>query len=436
MNAIVRQLPEGHYNLRFVGEGLIRAISWGQSLDYSWLYLANYVLRCRIYNVIERRIFSKVAELLKRFPAVVLIGPRQVGKTTLAKSCVANADGVYLDLESPRDLRKLADPEDYLMRHRHRLVILDEIQRVPELFLSLRGLIDEARDRGDGNGNFLLLGSGSLELIQQSSETLAGRIAYVELHPLDALEVGDAQIDRLWLRGGFPDSFLSQSDAESSEYLDFLIRSYLEREVAMHGGRIPAGQLRHLWTMLAHGQGGVANVSALARNLGLNGRTINFYLGLLENLLLLRKLKPWYKNTGKRLVKSPKLYIRDSGIVHELLGVSGLENLLGHPVVGGSWEGFVIENIMSCVPARTDPYFYRTSAGAEVDLVLQFRNGDTWVVEIKRGLSPKLSTGFYNAVEDLQPVRSFVVYGGDDRFSVSPGVEMIALPLLLKELLQ
>ena len=386
--------------------------------------------------MIERRIFATVTGLLERFPAVVLIGPRQVGKTTLAKRCAKSTEGVYLDLESKRDLRKLADPEDYLLRQGGQLVILDEVQRMPELFLSLRGLIDATRDRGDGNGSFLLLGSGSLELIQQSSETLAGRIAYAELHGLDVLEVGGEQMDRLWLRGGFPDSFLSGGDAESSEYLDFLIRSYLEREVALHGGRIPSGQLRRLWMMLAHGQAGVTNVSALSRNLDLDGRTINFYLGLMENLLLLRRLKPWYKNTGKRLVKSPKLYIRDSGIVHELLGISGLEQLLGHPVVGGSWEGFVIENIMSCVPARTEPYFYRTSGGAEVDLVLQFRNGETWVVEVKRGLSPKLSPGFYNAVEDIQPRKSFVVYGGDDRFLVNPGVEMISLPKLLDELLE
>ena len=376
-----------------------------------------------------------MAGLLERFPAVVLIGPRQVGKTTLAKRCEKNTKGVYLDLESRRDLRKLADPEDYLSRHGDQLVILDEVQRMPELFLSLRGLIDEARGRGRGKGSFLLLGSGSLELIQQSSETLAGRIAYAEMHGLDVMEVGGEHTDRLWLRGGFPDSFLSKSDTESSEYLDFLIRSYLEREVALYGGRIPSGQLRHLWTMLAHGQGGLTNVSALARNLDLDGRTINFYLGLLENLLLLRRLKPWYKNTGKRLVKSPKLYIRDSGIVHELLGISGMENLLGHPVVGGSWEGFVIENIMSCAPAGTEPYFYRTSAGAEVDLVLQFSGGGAWVIEIKRGLSPKLSPGFYNAVEDLKPAKTFVVYGGDDRFKVNTGVEMISLPLLLDEFL-
>lgn len=385
--------------------------------------------------MINRRALIELERLRLKFPAVVLVGPRQVGKTTLARSCVTQEAGIYLDLESKRDTRKLTDAEDYLRRHQNELVVLDEIQRMPDVFLSLRGLIDEARQESSGNGKYLLLGSGSLELIQQSSETLAGRIAYVELSGLNLLEVGAEHSDKLWLRGGFPDSFLSENDDSSAEYRDFLIRSYLERDVAMHGGRIPAGQLRNLWTMLAHSQGGVMNVSALSRNLDLDGRTINFYLGLLENLLLLRKLKPWYKNTGKRLVKSPKICIRDSGIVHELLGISTMDHLLGHPVVGGSWEGFCIENIMSCVPARTEPYFYRTSSGAEIDLILELRNGKKWAIEIKRGLSPSISSGFYHAIEDIGPDRSFIVYGGDDRFKIKDGIEMISLSLLQEELL-
>ncbi len=314
------------------------------------------------------------------------------------------------------------------------MVILDEVQRMPELFLSLRGLIDEARDRGDGNGSFLLLGSGSLELIQQSSETLAGRIAYAELQGLDILEVGGEHMDRLWLRGGFPDSFLSKSDTESSEYLDFLIRSYLEREVALYGGRIPSGQLRHLWTMLAHGQGGVTNVSALSRNLDLDGRTINFYLGLLENLLLLRRLKPWYKNTGKRLVKSPKLYIRDSGIVHELLGISGLDQLLGHPVVGGSWEGFVIETLLSVAPYPTKASFYRTCAGAEIDLILELPDGKKWAIEVKSGLGPKVTKGFHHSLEDIDPDQSFVVYAGSERYPITEKSDAVSLTELALEL--
>ncbi len=379
---------------------------------------------------------TEMKDLLERFPAVVLVGPRQVGKTTLAKACGAEAEGIYLDLESQRDLRKLSDPEDYLSQRVDKLVILDEIQRVPDLFASLRGLIDEGRAQGRKAGRFLLLGSASLDLIQQTSETLAGRIAYVELHPLDALETSSDPVERLWLRGGFPDSYLSENDALSSEYRDFLIRSYLEREMPLFGSRLAAGKVRNLWTMLAHAQGGVGNVSALSRNLEIDGRTVTAHLDLLENMLLLRRLPPWHANVGKRLVKSPKLYIRDSGLVHELLGIGDSETLLGHPVVGGSWEGFVIENLLACAPPRTEAYFYRTSAGAEIDLILKFRTGESWAIEIKRGLSPDLSQGFFSALADVKPDKSFVVYGGDDRFKLKPGIEAISLRLLQTALLE
>lgn len=385
--------------------------------------------------VIARRLLPRLRQLLGRFPAVVLLGPRQVGKTTLARACLADSGGLYLDLESQRDIRKLSDPEDYLSQRESQLVVLDEIQRVPELFPSLRGLIDDGRTRGLRAGRFLLLGSASLELIQQSSETLAGRIAYLELHPLDATEIGGAPVERLWLRGGFPDSFLAETDALSSEYRDFLIRSYLERDLPLFGSRLASGKLRNLWTMLAHAQGGVVNISALARNLEIDGRTMNAHLDLLENLLLVRRLKPWHANTGKRLVKSPKLYLRDSGLVHELLGIANLETLAGHPVVGASWEGFVIENLLACAPARTEAYFYRTSAGAEIDLILKFRNGETWAVEIKRGLSPVLKPGFFSAVEDIAPDKAFVVYGGEETYRLKPGIEAIGLKSLQEALL-
>ena len=386
--------------------------------------------------MIYRRATTQIQDLLGRFPAVVLVGPRQVGKTTLAKFCGEEMGGYYLDLESQRDLRKLSDPEDYLSQREDKLVILDEIQRIPDLFISLRGLIDEGRSKGRKAGRFLLLGSASLDLIQRSSETLAGRIAYVELHPLDALETSPAPVEQLWLRGGFPDSYLSDMDATSSEYRDFLIRSYLEREMPFHGSRLAAGKVRHLWTMLAHAQGGVANVSALSRNLDIDGRTVMSHLDLLENMLLLRKLQPWHSNISRRLVKSPKLYIRDSGLVHELLGIGDVETLLGHPVVGGSWEGFVIENLLSCVPARTEAYFYRTSAGAEIDLILKFRTGESWAIEIKRGLSPGLKPSFFSALEDVKPSKSFVVYGGEERFKLKPDVEAISLRLLQAALLE
>ena len=396
----------------------------------SGIILANHASSCCFCRVIARRLFSKLSELLGRFPAVVLLGPRQVGKTTLAKQCAAEREGIYLDLESHRDLSKLSDPEDYLSQREDKLVILDEIQRVPELFPSLRGLIDEGRSRGLREGRFLLLGSASLELIQQSSETLAGRIAYLEMQPLDALEVGREALPKLWWRGGFPDSFLAVSDAASSEYRDFLIRSYLEREMPLHGVRLAVGKLRNLWTMLAHAQGGLANAAVLSRNLEVDVRTVQAQLDLLENLFLLRRLRPWHRNTGKRMVKSPRLYIRDSGLVHELLGIGG-----AHPVVGASWEGFVIENLLACAPPRTEASFYRTASGAEVDLVLTFRDGKSWAVEIKRGLSPVLSAGFFTALDDLKPDKAFVVYGGDDRYRLKPEVEAISLLDLQRELL-
>lgn len=385
--------------------------------------------------MIARRTGSKLNELLGRFPAVVLLGPRQVGKTTLAKACAAARGGIYLDLESQRDLNKLADPEHYLAQREDRLVILDEIQRMPGLFSSLRGLIDEGRARGVRNGRFLLLGSASLTLIEQSSETLAGRIAYLELQPLDALEVGPKSLQKLWWRGGFPNSFLAESDEASSEYRDFLIRSYLERDVQLHGVRLAPGKLRNLWTMLAHSQGGLANAAMFARNLEIDVRSVQAHLDLLENLFLLRRLRPWHRNAGRRMVKSPRLYIRDSGLVHELLGIGDHEALAGHPVVGASWEGFVIENLLACVPPRTEAYFYRSTGGAEVDLVLTFRDGKTWAVEIKRGLSPNLSAGFFTALDDLKPAKTFVVYGGSERYRLKPRIEAIPLLEMQRELL-
>ncbi len=229
---------------------------------------------------------------------------------------------------------------------------------------------------------------------------------------------------------------MSESDAASSEYRDFLIRSYLEREVMLYGSRLAAGKVRNFWTMLAHAQGGVANIAALSRNLEIDGRTVTAHLDLLENMLLLRKLQPWHTNVGKRLVKSQKLYIRDSGLLHELLGIGNDEMLLGHPVVGGSWEGLVIENLLSCVPPRTQAYFYRANSGAEIDLILKFRNGESWAIEIKRGLSPDLSRGFYSALDDVKPTKSFVVYGGEDRFRLWPDIEAISLCLLQTTLLE
>ena len=384
--------------------------------------------------MISRRSQAQLKGLLEENPAVALLGPRQVGKTTLALEVAQGDDSVYLDLESPSDRARLSDAELYLSDHEDRLVILDEVHRVPDLFQSLRGLIDRGRRRGKRSGRFLLLGSASIELLRQSGETLAGRIAYLELSPFDVLEVGAADHDALWVRGGFPDSFLAPDDGRSLSWRESFVRTYLERDVPQLGPRIPAETLRRFWVMLAHTQGGLLNAASLARGLGVDGKTIQGYLDLLVDLLLVRRLPPWRSNVGKRLVKSPKTYVRDSGIAHALLGIGSKEELLGHPVVGPSWEGFVIESLLGIAPGRTEASFYRASGGAEVDLVLKLPGRGAWAIEIKRSLSPRPSRGFHSACEDIEPERKFVVYPGDERFRAAEDIEAVRPVDLAREI--
>ena len=377
--------------------------------------------------MITRRCCTLLNQRLDQYPAVALLGPRQVGKTTLALAIAEDRSSIYLDLESDADRAKLAEPELYLADHEDKLVIFDEVHRRPGLFQNLRGLIDRGRRRGRRTGRFLLLGSASLDLLQQSGETLAGRISYVELDPVDALEIESGNLDTLWLRGGFPDSLLAADDAASLRWRQDFIRSYLERDIPQLGPRIPAETLRRFWTMLAHHQGGLLNAAQFAQSLGVDGKTVARYLDLLVDLLLVRCLPSWHRNIGKRLVKAPKVYVRDSGIVHALLGLRDKETLLGHPVVGSSWEGFVIETLLAAAPLETEASFYRTAAGAEIDLVLGLPGGRLWAVEIKRGLAPKLERGFHHACADLQPERRFVVYAGTERFPVGESTEAISL---------
>jgi predicted AAA+ superfamily ATPase len=355
------------------------------------------------------------------------LGPRQVGKTTLALAVGADQAHVYLDLESERDRSKLAQAELYLEGHLDKLVILDEVHRAPGLFPVLRGLIDQARRQGHGAGRYLLLGSASLEVLQQSGETLAGRIAYLELTPLNVLEIGKYAPDELWVRGGFPPSLQAPSDARSLQWRENFIRTYLERDIPQFGPRIAAETLRRFWTMLAHHQGGLLNVAQLARNLGVDAKTAASYIDLLCDLLLVRRLQPWHTNTGKRLVKAPKVYVRDSGVLHALLGIGHREQLLSHMVVGASWEGHCIENLLSCAPAGVTGYFYRTSAGAEIDLLLTWPSGEQWAVEIKRSLTPKLERGFHHACEDLKPVRKWVVYPGNESYPLAADIQAVSL---------
>lgn len=382
-----------------------------------------------IYRLAEARI----SDLLTRFPAVAVLGPRQVGKTTLARRIVEElgAAAVYLDLELPSHRAKLADPELYFSSQEDRLVVLDEIQRVPGLFEVLRGVIDERRRQGRRHRQFLLLGSASIDLLQQSSETLAGRIAYSELTPLLAEEVatkkrGDR--DRLWLRGGFPDSFLAVDEAASVEWREEFIGTYLERDIPLLGPRIPAETLRRFWTMLAHEQGTLLNAASVAGAIGVSGQTVGRYLDLMVDLLLVRRLQPWSKNAGKRLVRSPKVYVRDSGLVHALLGLRDLDAVLGHPVTGGSWEGFVIENLLAAAPSGTSACFYRTAVGAEIDLVLDLPPKERWAIEIKRSSAPVLSKGFYLGCGDIKATRRMVVHAGEDTFGLGDGVEAVSLP--------
>ena len=377
--------------------------------------------------MLTRKTFETVQYALSRQASVALIGPRQVGKTTLALQIGQQQNALYLDLEAPEDRDKLSNPTAFLSAYEDRLVILDEIHRVPDLFLTLRGLIDQGRRHGQRNGRFLLLGSASLDLMQQSGESLAGRISYIDMTPLSVLEVPDTALESLWIRGGFPDSFLANDETHSLDWRKDLLRTYLERDVPMFGSRIPAETLRRFWTMLAHNQGALHNASRLASGLEVSSQTISRYTDLLVDLLLVRRLQPYHINSGKRLVKSPKIYIRDSGLLHALLNIPNRESLLGHPVVGTSWEGFVIENLINAAPAFTVPGFYRTSGGAEIDLLLELPGGERWAIEIKRSRAAKPARGFYEACEDLKPAMRFVVHGGVDRFPVSTDVEAIGV---------
>lgn len=379
----------------------------------------------------SRTLQPKVIDALAHTPAVALLGPRQVGKTTLAlavgQAISASTPAIYLDLESEADRAKLAEPELYLADHLDKLVILDEVHRAPGLFPVLRGLIDKARRAGRRHGLYLLLGSASVDLLKQSGESLAGRIAYVELAPLTLQEAPAVPPDALWLRGGFPESLLAETEARSLRWRQEFIRTYLERDVAQFSPRLASEALRRFWTMLAHHQGGLFNAAQFARNIGVDAKTVSNYLDLLVDLMLVRRLAPWHVNVGKRLVRSPKVYVHDSGLVHALLGIADKETLLAHPVVGASWETHVIENLLAAAPQGVDAFFYRTSAGAEVDLLLVWPGGACWAIEIKRSLAPRVERGFHSACADLKPVRKWLVYPGDEVYPI--GDDVVVAPL-------
>lgn len=384
--------------------------------------------------MLERHLSNRLTYLLDHYPAVALLGPRQVGKTTLALEVATGRPSRYLDLESPADRARLADPENYFADHERELIILDEVHRMPDLFQILRGVIDRGRRRGNRTARFLLLGSAGIDLLKQSGESLAGRISYLELAPFDVLEIPANDVDDLWVRGGFPSSFLAENDALSLKWRQDFIRTYLERDIPQFGSRVPAETLRRFWTMLAHSQAEMLNAANIARSLGVTGKTVANYLDLLVDLLLVRRLPVWHRNEGKRLMKSPKVHVRDTGIVHALLGLRTKDDILGHPIAGRTWESFVIESLLAAVPEGTEASFYRTSAGAEIDLVLRFSDRVIWAIEVKRSSAPKLQRGFHSACEDLKPQRQFLVYPGVERFSVGDRTEAIGVVALAEHL--
>lgn len=385
---------------------------------------------------LPRTVQAQVNARLADFPVVAVLGPRQCGKTTLIRETVGRHPGVvYLDLERPSDLAKLRDPELFFNLQRAQgtasLFCLDEIQRAPEIFTLLRSLVDEDRR----NGQFLLLGSASRDLLRQTSESLAGRIAYLELTPFLASEIpGDdpGALSRLWVRGGFPRSFLASSDESSRTWRESFVLTFLERDLPQLGFNVPAALLHRLWRMLAHLHGQTLNSSQLGAALGVSHTTIRSYLDLLSQTFMLRLLEPFASNTRKRLVKSPKVYLRDSGILHTLLQIDRLDDLLAHPGCGESWEGLVIENVIASLP-RWQPSFYRTAAGAEIDLILE-RGRRRLAVECKASTAPTVSRGFWSALEDLGIDEAWVVAPVSEPYPLRAGVTVAPLRVLLDRL--
>ncbi len=386
--------------------------------------------------MIPRFLSADLLKALKAMPAVALLGPRQVGKTTLAHE-IANSQiekkTSYMDLELDSDLAKLDDAESYLKRFENQLLIIDEVQLRPNLFPILRSLIDARIRAGEKSAQFLLLGSASRDLLQQSSETLAGRIRYLELRPftvtelLHTIDPLEFNIDKLWFRGGFPKSYLAQDDDESWHWRSDFISSYVERDIPQMGLQIPAAKMRRFWTMLAHLHGQQINMSDIGKSLEVSHTTVRNYLDILTDLYMVRQLQPWAGNTKKRLVKSPKIYIRDTGLLHHLLKISEFDDLLGHPVVGASWEAFIIENILAQLSDKWAVSYYRASSQTEIDLVLEKSNKERWAIEIKRTAAPKLKSGFHTACDDVKATQKFVIYSGSERFPMSNGVEAIGI---------
>jgi predicted AAA+ superfamily ATPase len=386
------------------------------------------------YTVDMSKVYPRIAEndvltSLKRYPVTALLGPRQCGKSTLAKALLREkADALYLDLERPSDLQKLEDPEWFLSTQANRLICLDEIQRTPELFPILRSLVDEH----DHPGMYLILGSASRDLIKQSSETLAGRISFKRLTPLLWNEISsDFTIEQYLARGGFPRSILAPSDEQSFVWREDFISTFLERDLLQFDGFTPV-TMQRLWQMLAHSNGQTVNYSKLGESLGKSHTTVRRYIDLLEGAFMLEQIKPYTGNTKKRLIKSPKVYITDTGLTTALLGLKNFEQAAGHPVFGSLWELAVLANIKGHFP-KLDVSFYRTNHGSEIDFVLSDAE-KTIAVECKASVSPSLSRGSYNAIEDISPQKTYIVSPVDRGYPMKPGIDVVSLRELILKL--
>jgi predicted AAA+ superfamily ATPase len=390
--------------------------------------------------MIPRHIEYKLISALENMPVVALVGPRQVGKTTLSLQIAKqgiNKKSYYLDLELDSDLSKLSDPETYLRRFENQLLIIDEVQRTPDLFRIIRGLVDIRKRAGEKAGQFLLLGSASRDLLQQSSETLAGRIRFLELSPFSASEIYKTDSlsfnpEKLWFRGGFPNSYLAQSDNESWEWRNDFISTYVERDIPLMGPQVSATRMKKFWTMIAHYHGQQVVLTELGKSLEVSHTTIKSYLDILTDFYMVRQIQPWAGNTKKRLVKSPKIYIRDTGLLHKLLNIPDFESLLGNPVVGASWEGFVIENIITSLSSKWRYSYYRTTTQTEIDLVLEGPENQVWAIEIKRSAAPSIKKEFHTACEDIRATHKFVVYSGTECFPMATNTEAMGLIQFLK----
>jgi predicted AAA+ superfamily ATPase len=393
--------------------------------------------------VITRSLENRFNRALDSMPVVALLGPRQVGKTTLALEIAGKRlekKWTYLDLELESDLSKLTDAESYLKGFEGRLLIIDEVQRRPELFPLLRGLVDARKRKGEKTAQFLLLGSASRDLLYQSSESLAGRIRYLELSPFKVWELHQHDplgfnVNKLWFRGGFPDSYLAASDEDSWEWRNDFIATYVERDLPGMGPRIPSARMKIFWTMLAHFHGQQIVYSSLGKSLEVSHTTIKTYLDILTDFYMVRQIQPWSGNTKKRLVKSPKIYLRDTGLLHKLLNIPSYESLLGNPMIGASWEGFVAENIILQLTDQWRYSYYRSSTQAEIDLVLEGPDDEVWAIEIKRSAAPQISRGFHTAAEDIKATRKFVVYSGSERYPLGQSTEAIGLIAFLQMIL-